>query len=86
LAMQFRYPRSFLYCGIPYYLGEPLLSARGDSQYSFYCNWLVEYLDKLGDHLERFGGIPPSQRDLCAELDLMKPDTAAFWLGHDGFY
>lgn len=74
-------PRYFGYADVPDYEGRPLLSARGDAQYEFYCAWLADYL--LGIASE---AIPTCQAELCARTDLQQPDAVAFWLGHDGFY
>jgi hypothetical protein len=75
------YPRYFGFCGVPYYEGKPLLAASNETEYIFYCSWLVDYLDKIPHEV-----IPECQRELCAELEQKDPDSAAFWLGHDGFY
>lgn len=71
----------FLFSDVPYYQGRPLLSASGDEEYGFYCSWLVDYLRGLAAK-----EIPPCQQVLCAELEVMEPDTAVFWLADDGFY
>ena len=74
-------PRYFGCADVPEYEGRPLLSARGDAQYEFYCAWLVAYLERIAST-----PVPDCQAALCAQTDAQEPDAVAFWLGHDGFY
>ncbi len=74
-------PRYFGYTDVPDYEGHPLLSARGDPQYEFYCAWLATYLERIAVR-----PVPDCQAALCAKTEMQEPVDAAFWLGHDGFY
>jgi len=73
-------PRCFLFGEVPYYHGEPLLVAYGEEEYGFYCRWLAGYLEGVAGK-----EVPPCQRELCEELQRMKPGKAVFWLAEDGF-